>query len=111
MGRQSATRVHENLRDADILIVTFRRVVSYDSGYGDLNLAVGEPRLPASDTTFRVLTIFRKVEPCNQVKNKSSEPCNMNTHHDVPSKNRHNQSNHSIDDEEPFPAEEPADAA
>ena len=67
----SATRVHENLRNADILIVTFRRVVSYDSGDGDLNLAVGEPWFPAPDTTFRVLTIFWKVEPWNQDKNKS----------------------------------------
>ena len=70
MGRQSATRVHENLRDADILIVTFRWVVSYDSGNSNLNLAVGEPRFPAPDTTFRVLTIFRKVEPWNHDKNK-----------------------------------------
>ena len=70
MGHRSATRVHEDLRNADILIVTFRRVVSYDSGNGNLNLAVGEPRFPAPDTTFRVLTIFRKVEPWSQDKNK-----------------------------------------
>ena len=97
-------RVHENLRSVDILIVTFRWVVSYDSGDGNLNLAVGEPWFPAPDTTLRVLTIFREVEPWSQDKNKLSESCGMNTHHDVPSKNRHNQSDYSINDEEPFPS-------